>query len=89
MGMNGSTEGVPIVEQLTYISPNPTHDEVQVFSSFGIRKVGIYNVQGVQVFAQQVSDYSALINVGTLPAGLYFVNVHTYAGIVTKKLVVE
>ena len=89
MGMNGSTEGVPIVEQLTYISPNPAHGEVQVFSSFGIRNVGIYNVQGVQVFAQQVSDYSALINVGTLPAGLYFVNVHTYAGIVTKKLVVE
>ena len=80
---------VPIVEQLTYISPNPAHGEVQVFSSFGISKVGIYNVQGVHVSNQQVSGYSALIDVGSQPAGLYFVNVHTHAGTVTKKLVVE
>lgn len=89
MGMNGGTEGVPIVEHLTYISPNPAHGEVQVFSSFGIRKVSIYNVQGIQVSTRQVPGYSALIDVSALPAGLYFVNVHTHAGTVTKKLVVE
>ena len=89
MGMNGGTEGVPIVEQLTYISPNPAHGEVQVFSSFGIRKVSIHNVQGIQVSTRQVPGYSALIDVSTLPTGLYFVNVHTHAGTVTKKLVVE
>ena len=89
IGMNGGTESVPIVEQLTHVSPNPAHGEVQVFSSFGVRKVDIYNVQGIRVSTQQVSDYSALIDVGTLPAGLYLVNVHTHAGIITKKLVVE
>ena len=89
VGMNDPVEIASTVEQLTYIAPNPAHDMVQVFSSFGIRKVGIFNAQGKQVAARQVSDYSTTLDIGTLAAGLYFISIHTPAGTVTKKLVVE
>ena len=89
MGMNDPVEIASTVERMTYVAPNPAHGMVQVFSSVGIRKVIIYNIQGEHVFTQQVSAYSALLDISTLPAGLYFVNVHTPAGTVTKKLVVE
>ena len=89
VGMNDPVEIASTVERLTYVTPNPAHNMVQVFSSFGIRKVGIFNAQGKQVAARQVSDYSTTLDIGTLAAGLYFISIHTPAGTVTKKLVVE
>ena len=89
MGMNDPVEIASTVERMTYVAPNPAHGMVQVFSSFGLRRVGIYNTQGEHVSTQQVSGYSAPLDISTLAAGLYFISIHTPAGTVTKKLVVE
>ena len=89
IGMDDPPESVATVERLTYVAPNPAHGEVQVFSSYGLRRVELYNAQGQRVSTQQVSGYSTVVDVGALAAGLYFINVHTPAGVVTKKLVVE
>ena len=79
----------PLVEQLTYLMPNPAAEQVQVLSSYGITRVEAYSLQGTKMADSRVRGLGTSLDVRNWPAGLYIVVVHTPAGNVTKKLVVD
>ena len=85
------SEGVPSaeVERSVSVLPNPSHGRVEVTSSRGLQRVTVYDAQGVQVLMQKTSNKTAVIDLSGRPAGLYFVTVHTTAGVVCRKLLIE
>ena len=79
---------VPMVEQLTYLMPNPAANKVQVMSSYGMTRVEAYSLQGAKMVDVSVRGLGTTLDVNDWPEGMYIVVVHTPAGNVTKKLVV-
>jgi hypothetical protein len=66
------------------IYPNPTTGEFQIRNSgFEIQDIRIFNLSGAYVF----NSRQTTLDVSHLPAGMYFVQLTTEKGIVTKKLV--
>ena len=79
---------MPLLDQLTYLMPNPASDQVQVLSSYGMTRVEAYSLQGTKMADLRVRGLSATIDVSRWPRGMYIIVIHTPAGNVTKKLAV-
>ena len=77
------------IERYTTLMPNPASAQVQVFSSFPLRAVEVFDLQGKPVASPAVSDRSVLFDVSGWTPGLYLVSIHTSGGTTVKKLVVE
>ena len=77
------------IERYTTLMPNPASAQVQVFSSFPLRAVEVFDLQGKPVASPAVSDRSALFDVSGWTPGLYLVSIRTSGGTTVKKLVVE
>jgi len=89
-GTGGDTTSVvTALEALTYLIPNPATDRVQVLSSFSISRIEAYSLHGRQMLDEKVGDIGTVFSVKDWPAGLYIVVIHTPAGSITKKLVVN
>ncbi len=76
------------------LAPNPGREEVRI--SFrqplsGSVSVHLLNLQGRQVLQRRFTDGSAQLelDISQLPAGAYFVQVHTEQGLFVEKLVVQ
>ncbi len=80
---------VPLLDQLTYLMPNPAADQVEVLSSYGMTRVEAYSLQGTKMADLRVRGLGAALDVAGWPEGMYIVVIHTPAGNVTKKLVVK
>jgi len=94
------TEGI---EQLTNISaqikvyPNPASNSLEVIvSNEQIAEIKIYDVLGKELFEQlkptpniSRERNSCTVDVSNLSNGVYFINIKTAEGIVTKKVVVQ
>lgn len=78
----------PLLEQLTYLMPNPANHEVQVLSSYGMTRVEAYTPQGKRMTDMKVKGLGTTLDVSNWPAGMYIVVIHTPAGNATKKLIV-
>ncbi len=87
----GGTSAIetPLLEQLTYLMPNPATWQVQVLSSYGMTRVEAYNLQGKRMADVNVKGLGTILDVSDWPAGMYVVVIHTPAGNATKKLVVK
>lgn len=88
-GNHHDTIGIAMVEQLSRVVPNPARERVQVMSSFGLRQVDIYDMQGKLERSARVTGYSTELDIRGFAKGLHLVNIFTPAGVVTKRLVVE
>ena len=86
---NDTTQAVNLVEQYTYLMPNPARDEVTVASSFRVKAVELYAADGKLLQQVEVNAVGTTLSLEGLPAGIYFVRVRTSAGVTTKRLVVE
>lgn len=71
----------------TVIYPNPVRDVLNISNSIEVDKVEIYGVNGQKVYNFQTSSATA-IDISSLPAGVYIVNVHS-AGAVEKLKVIK
>ena len=80
---------VAIVEQNTYMMPNPAREEVTVMSSFRVKAVELYGADGKLLQHKEVDAVGTTLDLKGLPAGIYFVRVVTTAGMTTKRLVIE
>ncbi len=67
--------------------PNPTLNSFSIESKFPIEKISIYDIQGknVKLFETPLELYS----IDALTTGIYFVNIQTEKGKITKKLIKE
>lgn len=69
--------------------PNPAHGEVQVISPYKIKRVEVYNPQGIMIAETTSGDTTPTIITKDWPSGSYFVIIHTTAGSFTRRLVVK
>ena len=80
---------INVVEQYTYLMPNPAKEEVTVMSSFKVRSVELYAADGKLLKEKEVNAIGMRLSLEGLPAGMYFIKVRTTSGVTTKRLIVE
>ena len=86
----GGTESIGgNLGQFTQIIPNPASDEVQVMSSFELRSIEVFDLQGRTLLSIPCEGHAAAFNVGEWTKGMYVAVVRTSAGNFAKKLVVR
>ena len=72
------------------IYPNPAKDVVRLSTDNGQQTtVRIYNILGMLVEEIEINSNETEINVSDYNPGVYFFNIQTENGNVTKKIVVE
>jgi len=74
------------------VHPNPTTGELRIKDyELGINDVVVFDVTGKKLSSHHLITSSShpLINISHLPAGIYFVKIHTEAGEVVKKVMKE
>lgn len=80
--------GGTLLAQYTYVVPNPARDEVRVASSFSLKEIEIWTVDGVLVYSGSAVGHEATVDVSWLRAGIYVIAVRTHEGMTHKRLVV-
>ena len=84
------TEGIEnIVDRNTYVMPNPASDHVTVASSFHIRKIELFALNGTRIFDMSVNALSTILDIHNLASGTYILQITTPKGTAFKKLVVK
>ena len=78
-----------LLEQYTYLMPNPAQDVVSVFSSFSMNRLEVFSMNGVLMERMDCEGLSTQLTVSGYPRGAYIVKVYTPKGVATKKLVVK
>lgn len=76
------------------LSPNPARDFVKIDieqSADKVNRVILCDVSGAQLLTENIADSARIIELPltNVPSGVYFIQIHTNNGIITKKLVVE
>lgn len=66
------------------INPNPAHNMISI-SGDDIRKISVYTLDGNQLFQSN----KTVIDISSLPNGVYLANISTDKGIVSRKLIKE
>ena len=86
----GGTESIEGgLGQYIQLFPSPATDQVQVLSSFELRRIEVYDLQGRTLMSIPCEGHSAAFDVEGWPKGMYVAVVKTGAGNFTKKLVVR
>jgi len=79
-----TTEQEDFVLPAISIYPNPTSGQLNITNDEqNIQMISIYNLSGIQLFNTQNTTF----DISHLPSGMYFVQIKTPKGIVTKKIV--
>jgi hypothetical protein len=73
----------------TSVFPNPASDVVNVITGSNLQKVRIMNNNGQEIFNRQVDGQTLQINTSDYQPGVYFMEIRTTNGVVTKKLVIR
>ncbi len=77
------------LQQKISLHPNPANSIINITntSNYTIKQITIYNLLGTPI--KQVKGNVSQINIEELPSGVYFVNLETEKGSVTKKMMKE
>ncbi len=73
----------------TYLMPNPATDRVTVSSSFKIRNIDVFSLEGKLMLSREVNGITTNIDVSNLPNGTYILRIDTLHGTSYKKLIIE
>lgn len=82
-------ESIDNLGRFTQLMPNPASKRVTIISSYGLRRVEVYNMQGQLMLHQEEDAISTILDISSLTPGNYITVIHTPAGISTKKLMVK
>ncbi len=69
--------------------PNPASDRIEVFSSFALLRLEVYDLNGRRMLAQDCQGHSAAIDASSWPEGTYIAIVRTPAGATSQKLTIK
>ena len=83
-----TVQQVQLVDRLVAVQPNPATERVKVVSSCGMERLTAYDAAGKQVYRQDASGLSTMLDVSRWPAGTYILHVQTPMGTSAKRLVV-
>ncbi len=84
-----SSSLVNIVDNYTFIFPNPANKEVNVQCSFRMQTLELFNEQGQKVNEWEIDAYHYLLNIENYPKGNYILKIKTKSGTTTKKIIVQ
>ena len=76
-----------VADRYTYVVPNPAGESVTVASSFELRSVEVYDMNGRQVWGKECTGLAVTVDVSDWAEGTYIVVVRNLQGTATKKLV--
>jgi type IX secretion system substrate protein len=75
------------------VSPNPANTNLNIACSLQLAACSLYDVLGNEVYAaltlRQAQGASTAIDVSSLPNGVYFLNIKTAEGVLSKKVIVQ
>jgi hypothetical protein len=74
-----------VSENQVNLYPVPAGAKLTVESKMAMQQIQIYNAAGQEVYTHEISGNRAEIATDLLPAGVYFVRVHTAEGVVSRK----
>ncbi|MFH0895388.1 MAG: T9SS type A sorting domain-containing protein [Bacteroidota bacterium] len=69
-----------------YAFPNPSNDNIKIGATQKFNKISVINVLGSTVFTENVDTNNYMLNVSSLKAGIYLVQLDTEYGTITKKI---
>ncbi len=75
-----------VVGRYTYMMPNPAGDRVTLLSSFRMRKVELFNMEGKRIACHEADGLSMALDLSGYASGTYIVRVSTQLGVTTKRL---
>lgn len=80
-----------ILSEEVGLYPNPADEVVQIYSGQHLmNRVQIYDLQGRMIRLVELDNVSTTgIDLRSLQPAVYFVNIHTDSGLVTKKLIIK
>lgn len=78
-----------IVDRFTSIFPNPAHGQATVYSSFGLRALAAFSLDGREMLRMPASGLSASFSTDHWPAGSYILQIRTPRGTAVKTLLVR
>jgi PKD repeat protein len=68
------------------IYPNPATDVLSLSSQVQMKSLVIFDVVGKQILAKELNDNFSRLSISGLEPGIYFINIKTEEGVITKKL---
>lgn len=71
-------------EERVVISPNPSHELIRVTSNTELKRIEVFDINGVNVMNQDCGTKSAVIRLDKLTSGIYFMRIIDDTGVVTK-----
>lgn len=80
---NGVEEAVEDAEVSLY--PVPAGTKLNVTTTLSMEKIHVYNAAGQKLSTHEVSGTKAEIATDMLPAGVYFLEIHTSEGVINRK----
>nr|NQU91103.1 T9SS type A sorting domain-containing protein [Bacteroidota bacterium] len=78
-----------VVTNSTQVYPNPATDVVYIKSDFEISSIRVFNYAGQLVAEEMANNNMFSFNTSQFGAGLYFFQIETSEGIITKRIVVQ
>ncbi len=78
-----------IVDNYTFIFPNPAKKEINIQCSFRMQALELFNEQGAKVNEWEIDAYHYLLNIENYPKGNYILKIKTKSGTAAKKIIVQ
>ncbi|RLD50463.1 MAG: hypothetical protein DRJ05_19590, partial [Bacteroidetes bacterium] len=78
-----------IQEQDISVFPNPATDLVNIQSDFNITNIKVYNYAGQMVNFETVNSKIYQVNTSGLNAGIYFFQINTTEGSISKRIIIQ
>ena len=76
------------VENSINIYPNPVKDQLHINANMNIENIKVINAIGQVIVNQKIESQSHTLNTSNFNYGIYFIQIETKQGVVTKKFVV-
>lgn len=71
------------------VFPNPANDVINISASIDIRSITVFNSIGQVVFAEKIESNLHKINTSDFDNGMYFLQMETEEGVISKRIVIE
>ncbi|MBP5547500.1 MAG: T9SS type A sorting domain-containing protein [Bacteroidales bacterium] len=91
-GIPGSGGGDATIDEdviglYTHLMPNPAGDRVNLISSFRMRKVELFNMDGKRIACYEANGLSTILDLSGYASGTYIVRIITQSGVTTKRMI--
>ena len=77
------------IDPLISIYPNPTSESINLSSEHALEHFNLYNMSGEMILESEINATETVIDLSTLPRGLYFMKIQLKDGRLSTKKVIK